>query len=148
MAEARKAASKHGTKLLLCLGGNGRSGGFSVMVSQVWWDLCWIWCFSWVLKVQLWKMVNSQLWWTISENNCIFRWEIKRIGTASWLPYLCWWKTTSSMESTTIGNILAIGLRIPDWTFIIYIIKDGTWISGREGSVEGLWGLGLFAEGD
>ena len=34
MAEARKAASKHGTKLLLCLGGNGRSGGFSVMVSQ------------------------------------------------------------------------------------------------------------------
>jgi len=32
MAEARKAASKHGTKLLLCLGGNGRSGGFSVMV--------------------------------------------------------------------------------------------------------------------
>ena len=42
MAEARKAASKHGTKLLLCLGGNGRSGGFSVMVSQVWWDLCWI----------------------------------------------------------------------------------------------------------
>ena len=35
MAEARKAASKHGTKLLLCLGGNGRSGGFSVMVRQV-----------------------------------------------------------------------------------------------------------------
>ena len=34
MAEARKAASKHGTKLLLCLGGNGRSGGFSVMVRQ------------------------------------------------------------------------------------------------------------------
>jgi len=32
MAEARKAASKYGTKLLLCLGGNGRSGGFSVMV--------------------------------------------------------------------------------------------------------------------
>ena len=26
MAEARKAASKYGTKLLLCLGGNGRSG--------------------------------------------------------------------------------------------------------------------------
>lgn len=32
LAEARKAATRHGTKLLLCLGGNGRSGGFSVMV--------------------------------------------------------------------------------------------------------------------
>jgi len=32
LAEARKAASRHGTKLLVCLGGNGRSGGFSVMV--------------------------------------------------------------------------------------------------------------------
>jgi len=32
MAEARSAATRHGTKLLLCLGGNGRSGGFSVMV--------------------------------------------------------------------------------------------------------------------
>jgi len=32
MAEARKAASKHKTKLIVCFGGNGRSGGFSVMV--------------------------------------------------------------------------------------------------------------------
>ena len=32
MAEARAAASKHKTKLLVCFGGNGRSGGFSVMV--------------------------------------------------------------------------------------------------------------------
>jgi len=32
LAEAKDAAAKHGTKLLLCLGGNGRSGGFSVMV--------------------------------------------------------------------------------------------------------------------
>ena len=32
LSEAREAASRHGTKLLLCLGGNGRSGGFSVMV--------------------------------------------------------------------------------------------------------------------
>jgi len=32
MAEAKSAATKHGTKLLVCFGGNGRSGGFSVMV--------------------------------------------------------------------------------------------------------------------
>jgi len=32
LTEAREAASRHQTKLLLCLGGNGRSGGFSVMV--------------------------------------------------------------------------------------------------------------------
>jgi len=32
LSEAKNAAAKHGTKLLLCLGGNGRSGGFSVMV--------------------------------------------------------------------------------------------------------------------
>jgi len=32
LSEARGAATRHGTKLLLCLGGNGRSGGFSVMV--------------------------------------------------------------------------------------------------------------------
>jgi len=32
MTEARNSATRHGTKLLLCLGGNGRSGGFSVMV--------------------------------------------------------------------------------------------------------------------
>jgi len=32
LAEARAAATKHKTKLLLCFGGNGRSGGFSVMV--------------------------------------------------------------------------------------------------------------------
>jgi len=32
MSEAREAATRHKTKLLLCLGGNGRSGGFSVMV--------------------------------------------------------------------------------------------------------------------
>ena len=32
MKEARSAATRYGTKLLLCLGGNGRSGGFSVMV--------------------------------------------------------------------------------------------------------------------
>eukprot|EP00092_Neocalanus_flemingeri_P002693 GFUD01002883.1.p1 GENE.GFUD01002883.1~~GFUD01002883.1.p1 ORF type:complete len:354 (+),score=133.72 GFUD01002883.1:52-1113(+) len=31
-SEAREAATRHQTKLLLCLGGNGRSGGFSVMV--------------------------------------------------------------------------------------------------------------------
>jgi len=32
LSEAREAATMHGTNLLLCLGGNGRSGGFSVMV--------------------------------------------------------------------------------------------------------------------
>ena len=32
--EARTAAAKHGTKLLLCFGGNGRSNGFSGMVSS------------------------------------------------------------------------------------------------------------------
>ena len=32
MSEAREAARKHKTKLMICFGGNGRSGGFSVMV--------------------------------------------------------------------------------------------------------------------
>ena len=32
MSEARAAATKHQTKLMVCFGGNGRSGGFSVMV--------------------------------------------------------------------------------------------------------------------
>ena len=32
MKEARQAATKHDTKLMICFGGNGRSGGFSVMV--------------------------------------------------------------------------------------------------------------------
>ena len=32
LREARTAANEHGTKLLICFGGNGRSSGFSVMV--------------------------------------------------------------------------------------------------------------------
>ena len=32
MTEAREAATKYKTKLMVCFGGNGRSGGFSVMV--------------------------------------------------------------------------------------------------------------------
>lgn len=32
LIEAREAATRHNTKLLVCFGGNGRSGGFSVMV--------------------------------------------------------------------------------------------------------------------
>ena len=32
LQEAREAATKHNTKLLICFGGNGRSNGFSVMV--------------------------------------------------------------------------------------------------------------------
>ena len=32
LAEARAAATRHGTKLLICFGGNGRSAGFSPMV--------------------------------------------------------------------------------------------------------------------
>ncbi len=31
MKEARAAAKRHGTKLMICFGGNGRSGGFSAM---------------------------------------------------------------------------------------------------------------------
>jgi len=31
---ARVAAQKHGTKLLLCFGGNGRSDGFAAMVKS------------------------------------------------------------------------------------------------------------------
>ena len=34
MAEATAAARKHGSKILLCFGGNGRSAGFSEMVSS------------------------------------------------------------------------------------------------------------------
>lgn len=32
MEEARQAARRHGTRLMVCFGGNGRSGGFSGMV--------------------------------------------------------------------------------------------------------------------
>ena len=32
MEEARRAADRHGTRLMLCLGGNGRSAGFMGMV--------------------------------------------------------------------------------------------------------------------
>ena len=32
LAEARRASRRHGTKLLICFGGNGRSQGFSAMV--------------------------------------------------------------------------------------------------------------------
>eukprot|EP00929_Paragymnodinium_shiwhaense_P068694 TRINITY_DN34598_c0_g1_i1.p2 TRINITY_DN34598_c0_g1~~TRINITY_DN34598_c0_g1_i1.p2 ORF type:complete len:379 (-),score=125.84 TRINITY_DN34598_c0_g1_i1:404-1540(-) len=34
MNEARQAAKRHGTKLLICFGGNGRSAGFSAMVRK------------------------------------------------------------------------------------------------------------------
>lgn len=34
MAEAKAAAAAHGTALLICFGGNGRSGGFSPMVAS------------------------------------------------------------------------------------------------------------------
>ena len=32
LKEARSAATKHGTKMMICFGGNGRSNGFSAMV--------------------------------------------------------------------------------------------------------------------
>ena len=34
LAEARAAATRHGTALLICFGGNGRSDGFSPMVDN------------------------------------------------------------------------------------------------------------------
>lgn len=35
LTRARLAADKHGTRLLLCFGGNGRSNGFAGMTSKV-----------------------------------------------------------------------------------------------------------------